>query len=528
MGKRQSAFSTAWAAIGLLAILHVVVFDLTIITARDTLQVQYTPDDAYYYLALARNYATLRTWTFDGGHSATSGFHPLLAYLLSLLYVVMRPTSGEFVRYSLVLGSVVTTAALLIAWVVGRRLQRPSYMALLALFVTSRNFTYNSVSAMEWPLVLLFSILYWIQFLPRRSAEGRTWTYVSSFSIGFLGSLARSDFGLLPLSLFLASLLVRLLLNKRAHAALAFWGLLGATTGLFAVLAHTYAVTGGILQSSARMKAYWMQIYGSAHWYAVRMMMGVLNLIPIRSAISGITLVLLGVLPLLGLAVILKAWREKRLFGLHIPAETLVLLIASALCIVGYVILYSRSGSIPPWYTVSFITPLTIIPCILSTYIEALLRKERIAWGASAIMLPVLVLNIATLYPVDGSNAPMPHQQIMLRAGRDLGQRELDGQVGSWNAGIIGYYQGGTVVNLDGLVNDDIYPYAVNNELPVYISERNIQYVIDFENVFLDQKRRLRGGYEDADFITRLEPIKVYDDGEYYWKRLTLYHIAPR
>jgi hypothetical protein len=399
-------------------------------------------------------------------------------------------------------------------------------MALLALLVTARNFVYNSVSGMEWSLVLLFSLLYWIQFLPRRPARRRIWAYGSLFWLGFLGSLARSDFGLLPLSLFLASLMVWFLASKRASVRLAFWGLLGATMGLLGVLAHNYAITGGFLQSSARMKAHWMQVYGSAHWYAVRMAMSILNLIPVRPA-SSRAFVLLGALLLLGLAAILQAWREKRLSSLSVQAQTLVLFVASVGSILGYVILYSRSGSIPPWYTVSFIIPTFILLLALSSYVEGLLRRKGLAWVSSAILLLLIVLNVAELYPV-GDNAPMPHQQIMLAAGRDLAQRELDGKVGAWNAGIIGYYQGGTVVNLDGLVNDAIYGYAIANQLPAYIDDQNITYVIDFENVFLDQKRRQRGGYDDPDFLDRLEPLKVYDDGEYYWKRLTLYRIAPR
>ena len=49
-----------WAVIGLLTILAVLVFDLGVITASETLQVQYTPDDAYYYLVLAKNFTARR------------------------------------------------------------------------------------------------------------------------------------------------------------------------------------------------------------------------------------------------------------------------------------------------------------------------------------------------------------------------------------------------------------------------------------------------------------------------------------
>ena len=44
------------------------------------------PDDQFYYLVLAREFATSGRWTFDAGISTTSGFHPLVAYVLVGLF----------------------------------------------------------------------------------------------------------------------------------------------------------------------------------------------------------------------------------------------------------------------------------------------------------------------------------------------------------------------------------------------------------------------------------------------------------
>lgn len=128
-------------------------------------------------------------------------------------------------------------------------------------------------------------------------------------------------------------------------------------------------------------------------------------------------------------------------------------------------------------------------------------------------------------FPVSTANAPWPHQQTMLETGKYLSQQELDGMVGSWNAGIIGYYQGGTVINLDGLVNNDIYEYAIRNDLPAYLSREGINYIVDFENTLLEEQRRLRGGYNDPHFLKSLRPIKVFDSDEHFWKNMTLYRI---
>ena len=97
-----------WAILSFVLIVQITIFDYLIINGPEQLQVQYIPDDAYYYLGLARNFTKLGFWTFDSGFSSTSGFHPLLAYLLSLIFSIFQPTTNEFVRYSIIFHSFIT------------------------------------------------------------------------------------------------------------------------------------------------------------------------------------------------------------------------------------------------------------------------------------------------------------------------------------------------------------------------------------------------------------------------------------
>ena len=155
------------------------------------------------------------------------------------------------------------------------------------------------------------------------------------------------------------------------------------------------------------------------------------------------------------------------------------------------------------------------------------LGKQKINWTIvffSSVALMTFIFNLLWTYPLD-KYSPWPHQQLMMEAGTYLNQHPLDGRVGAWNAGIIGYYQGGTVVNLDGLVNDDIYPYAVSNELPTYLKEKDIRYVVDFQMMF-DPYFQTRGGYDSAIFLQKLHPIITFDEGQYPpWQFLTIYKI---
>jgi hypothetical protein len=92
---------------------------------------------------------------------------------------------------------------------------------------------------------------------------------------------------------------------------------------------------------------------------------------------------------------------------------------------------------------------------------------------------------------------PWPWQVHMYDAGVYLHDHPMTARVGSWNAGIIGYYQGGSVVNIDGLVNNDIYPYAAGNDLAAYWDRKAIRYVVDFDEVVDEPKYRRRNGCLD-------------------------------
>src|SRR5512147_2987135 len=101
MKSVENRIPKLWLAAALLAITNIIIFDAIVVSSPDTLQVTYTPDDAYYYLSLARNFVNYHTWTFDSGVSRTSGFHPMLAYILVLLYALLQPGTDGFVRIGL-------------------------------------------------------------------------------------------------------------------------------------------------------------------------------------------------------------------------------------------------------------------------------------------------------------------------------------------------------------------------------------------------------------------------------------------
>jgi hypothetical protein len=53
--------------------------------------------------------------------------------------------------------------------------------------------------------------------------------------------------------------------------------------------------------------------------------------------------------------------------------------------------------------------------------------------------------------------------------------------IGAWNAGILAYFSGHTVVNLDGVINDDVIPFLESATLSDYLRTRDITLLVDID-----------------------------------------------
>ena len=70
-----------------------------------------------------------------------------------------------------------------------------------------------------------------------------------------------------------------------------------------------------------------------------------------------------------------------------------------------------------------------------------------------------------------------------------------DAIVGSWNAGVLGYYAKQRVVNLDGLINNyDFLPYIEQNRVSDYIRREGISYLSDMDDMFQGPEERKGAG----------------------------------
>jgi hypothetical protein len=95
--------------------------------------------------------------------------------------------------------------------------------------------------------------------------------------------------------------------------------------------------------------------------------------------------------------------------------------------------------------------------------------------------------------------------------------------VGSFNAGIFGYFSGRRVVNLDGVVNERAYEALAAHRLADYVHEAGIEWVIDWAG----QLEWFLAHFSDRSRV-RLEavPVQAFELPAPSGERLVVYRVV--
>jgi hypothetical protein len=463
------------------------------------------PDDAFYYLQLAKNFSLYGKWTFDG-ETTTTGFHPLWAYLLTVFF------SGgsslfEFRTIFLIIGifsSLLISFSIYIILIINENLfdKRSALISISPFLIYPA--LMQSTSLMEAPLVI-FIAANLVYFIISDSTDRIK--LLSLLLIGICGSLARSDF-IVFLGFFCLSLLGLSLFDKNLYKINKFKilkasaAMLGSIIGLGLLILHNFAISEKLSQGSAEIKYFWSHVTGHNPIPAFKLLLSLAFPIPIN--------IFIGLIIFLILLLILLI-KFKKFSPLQI-----VFIISSVASIFSYLILLTfNSASIQSWYVSNLIIPLSFI-------FASLVFISTIKFRTSIV--------IAAMYLISGfyySNMHVERQQVgMLNAAIYLKNNTLVDKVyGSWNAGIIGFFSHRTVINLDGLVNDNAIPYIKNNNLWDYIISNNIDFIVDYEEMFTNLPPwylQKRGGHQDIRFHRCLKRGQVIDGGAIPWMSLPL------
>lgn len=508
--------------LAVMSLLFSVASAAVILGARPEFRVQFVPDDTFYYLTLARHFAASGQWTFDGGVSVTTGFHPLHAYVLAALAAVGVSAPEALVRAGLAYTYAITFLVIagVALWCLRRVRLIPAL--LLTLLVFSRNVSLNSTAGVEWPWVVLCGSVYCLLVSGAGPVRGRV---PLAFAAALCGTLARTDFPLLPFAMGVVGLAAWWLRAdaRRLPAATLVAGIGGGAAGTIFNVLHTLWISGTAIQSSARMKMIWSErMYGPSLEPILRLYRA---LFADESRLAGgLLLVLIALVGTAGWTL----WR--RWLGRQAAADSTadatppaVLWLGSLATILGYLALYRLGpAAVQCWYSANLLAPSFLLLAVSAVGLRGSWRQAALA----LVLLALLALRLpAALHWME--TPEWPHQVSMYRAGCYLHEAELPGRVGSWNAGIIGYYAGGHVINLDGLVNNAVYPYIVDHDLQGYLDRERIAFIADYPNMF-DPRFAFRGGYAGPELPGRLQEIVAFENNVPGAPRTRLYRVGPR
>ena len=266
--------------------------------------------------------------------------------------------------------------------------------------------------------------------------------------------------------------------GARLSLALTGAAFAGSCSGTALVLLHTRWISGSFAQSSAQMKLHWSGLQGYSP-SRIRTLLRTIVSPTVSSPDSwaqsfanvvGTGFVIWIIAALLWI-IGRRLWKGRRTdTPVRETRDLAAISVASGIAVAGYVLFYSfDSAGIQPWYIANLLVPAALL-------VGALLGLV----GSVAPALPAAFFGVHLFLAPLALEPIWPHQEGMYVAAQTLDTFPDDMAVGAWNAGILGHLAKQNVVNLDGLVNDAIYPFASTGRLMDYIHIRHLNYIVDF------------------------------------------------
>lgn len=486
--------------LGVLAVVFCVGLPLLLALSSRLYVVQHVSDDAYYYFNVASRVAAGEGLTADGV-SKTTGFHPFYCFVLAGIHWLTSPTLEGFVQQAIVLNGVCfALTGLVLGW--AAKLWWGSAAALAAglLWWTNPHGVLISAAGLEGAIYGLFLSVS-LALVMRMLAAGDRRVGVGSFvilgvSLG-LTHWARTD------SIVLLPLLGIVLLAARSvgDVKLRLVGVVVMAVVAVGMLSVwwwiAYRETGGSLQGSAVVKqiwragmraerGWWGDVLAGAETWANYVGKCFVKVPALKWVVSGIPVMFVAGRSVQGRS------RELLLHALWVLPLGLG---------IAYALFIDRPRT---WYYVPALVGLSLLSAGAFSHIWSGMATNRLAESARR-MMPVLILLVAiesgAIFARNVLHPRSKDQAENLRGLPGLVEALPAGtRVGCWHSGIMQYYSPGlTVINLDGLANNDIVSVLRGEKtMNEYWDEVGIKYI-------LGQPREKMGGYADAWGNKRLE-----------------------
>ncbi len=445
-------------------------------------------DDAYFYFQIAKNLAEGKFSTFDGGITRTNGYHPLWLLLITPFYWIFDPATALFgikaFEIMLITGAVVLVVLaarvarlpwlLLFAALPMLLSRRPLMLgmeAAAALFMLGVLFLVLSLFVRDplrwkWPLAVTVFTLPWVRL---------EYVAISMAATGALCLIEWSRRKEPPASVSLGAF-ISSLSSLRSLIPFA-----GACAGISMYFVYNGMVFGGLVPVSGAFKLMWSQgRWANSEYSFLQNFQDMMQRLPVG---PGELLAALEVC-----AYLLVVWwfgRQSRrreddlLLGFLVGVFSLgVGHLAQFMYAV--LLLHPDDHFYSQWYYVpAYLLMALIVPVRCYVIVYCLRRLIASKWYQVANVASVGVLVVGTIVTFGKVNFTEPYlfvdrrsQSLLINwhvsgyAGVQVMNRILpEGSiVGSWDAGIIGYFSRFPVVDLGGLVNSYEYIRSSDRE----------------------------------------------------------------
>ena len=438
-------------------------------------------DDSFYYFQIARNLAEGKFSTFDGGITRTNGYHPLWLFLITPFYWVFDKEAVLFAIKAFEIMLVAGGVALVTA--AARLARMPWYLMFTALPMLYQQ--HGLLVGMEAAAGLFMLGLFILTAcLFARSPARWKWSLAA---VAFALPWVRLEYIAISLAVTAALCWIEWSWRERAgHRARegrsvlamnAVAPLLGAVAGILVYFAYNGLVFGGIVPVSGAWKQAWSQWrWESEGGYSLTQ-----NLLDTLQ-FDVFDLELRVALEIC--AYLLLVWWFTRRSHNREDWLLLAFLVGVSGLAVGHLAKFGQTvltvhpylGGYQHWYFApAYLMMTLIVPmrCYVAIYFIRRFIGPRSHRAANILSLGIVITGAAFL--LEKADFTSPFRYVDWRSGSADREWEVtsymgtqvmdrllpeDSVVGSWDAGVIGYFSRFPVVNLDGLVNSYNYMRA--------------------------------------------------------------------
>ncbi len=455
-------------------------------------------DDAYFYLTVARNAAHGQWSSFDGT-SPTNGYHPLWAWLLTPLFLLVHDKHVAL-TIALVTGCVLHGITLHAIW---RMLERRVSLD-AARFGTAFFVLFGMVPGWyvgEAPLTMALFALFFERLLRTApDAAGSRAAGRAGITLGLLA--AATVFARLDAILPTIAALAWLWMTRKGHTrptasiALTTTALLVGAYVIGNVVVHGHAIpVSGVLKSSFPCLSPINYPLSSPKWCRL--------LVPLTVALT-----------FLGWRFVARRAHATRASSLHGPLSALSV---GILGFFAYELLFQKDAD-HGLYSWHFAVATCSASLFAASLFDATVGGARLRSAASTALLIFGILSVIGRYAlttnVDGALADGHH------AGRWIDANLPRGAViAATDAGMIAYFGDRPTVNLDGLINDFDYQRVLRDrQVAEYLDAKAVTYIVvrdveaarhDFDCFSLELPSRLYPGCGDLVTLSMQDRIHV-------------------